>query len=171
MIKMNLKFYYIFIGLFNIALIIGCGACGVEKQNSEISNKISGNKIIKPALFKIILSSGGGFTGLKNGYTLFSNGKVDKWSQISVIKDSINWSTQIDSLQIYQLKNDLEATGILNKNYSETGNITTQLKYVTQDSVYTWSWKGKGENSEIPDEIKGFYEKLTKFCTELTNKN
>ena len=122
------------------------------------------------AFFKIIVSNGGGFTGLKSGYSIFSFGRVDKWQQLSLAKDSIIWSVNIDSNQVYQFKDEIEKSGILNENLNETGNMTSHLKYETKDSTYNWSWSANNDNTS-QNEIKTIYSKLKTFCSELKNNN
>ena len=165
---LKLKFYYKFTIFISVALLIGCGSCKMDVENEHQSL----NKEAKSLpIFKIVLSSGGGFTGLSNGYSLFSNGNVEKWRQLSAVKDSVVWISQVDSSKIYNFKNDLETSGITNKTYNGTGNITTRLKYETKDSTYNWSWKGAGDESDVPLEIKPLFENIKKFCSELENYN
>jgi len=167
--KMNLLLLKISSLLFVILTIIGCGACIVEKDGS--ANK-SQNSLAKTDLeepLQLSFASGGGFTGLASGYTIYSNGKINHWKRLSVVKDTVDWSTSVDASRATKFRTELVKSGLLERNILETGNMTTHLKYETTDSTYMWSWRGQGESGNVPVEIKDWYIEITKFCNDLKN--
>ena len=88
-----------------------------------------------------------------------------------MVKDSIIWSVNIDSNQVYKFKDMIEKSGILNEQLNETGNITSYLKYEAADSTYKWNWAGKDDSENDSNEIKKIYSKIKMFCIELANNN
>ena len=150
-------------------IILSISGCSSYKSNNNAENPDIRNlhQEEKFNSYSINLSTGGGFTGLKSGYALFSNGVVTRWQKLPTGKDLIDWKVKVDSSQIEQFRKELELTGITDRQYTETGNITAYLKYKTVDTTYFWSWKGIGVNSNIPPEIKVWYIKVNLFCSEL----
>jgi len=152
--------------LFTLALQLGCASDKLEEQNikSTLSEVVQNETQIDS--FNIVLSSAGGITGLGGGYTLTSNGIVKHWKQLSFVKDTVLWEKEFDLSKILDFKNELDTSGILQKDYSETGNMTTRLNYNLQDTSYTWTWKGKGTGSNIPIEINDWFNNVLVFCTD-----
>lgn len=152
--------------LLTLTLQFGCNSDALEEQNikSAISETLQNDTKIDS--FNIILSSAGGITGLGGGYTLTSNGTVKSWKQLSFVKDTTLWERESDLSKILDFKNELDTCGILQKIYSETGNMTTSLNYNLQDTSYTWTWEGKGTDSNIPEEINDWFKDVLDFCTD-----
>ncbi|MCP5064391.1 MAG: hypothetical protein GY936_18275 [Ignavibacteriae bacterium] len=152
--------------LLALTLQIGCNSETMKEQGvkSVISETLQKETQIDS--FSIIVSSAGGFTGLGSGYTLTSNGKVKHWKQLSFVKDTTLWERESDLSKIVDFKNQLDTCGILQKDYRGTGNMTTSLNYNLQDTSYTWTWEGKGNSSNIPEEINDWFKDLLVFCAK-----
>ena len=155
--------------LLALTLQIGCNSDALEKQNikSTISETLQDETQIDS--FSIVISSAGGFTGLGSGYTLTSNGTVKSWKQLSFVKDTTLWERKSDLSKILDFKNQLDNCGILQKDYSGTGNMTTSLNYNLQDTSYIWTWEGKRIDSNIPEEINDWFKDVLSFCTNKKN--
>ncbi len=76
------------------------------------------------------------------------------------------WERDTNLSKIVDFKNQLDTCGILQKAYGETGNMTTSLNYNLQDTSYSWTWEGKGTNSNIPIEINDWFKNVLIFCTD-----
>ena len=120
-----------------------------------------------PDAFSISIASGGGFTGLVGGFYLHSNGKVEAWRRFPAQPDSILWTVQVDPRKIAEFAQQLEQTGVVEKTYKATGNMTTRVIYSLQDVSHTWSWSNEGD---APPELKEWYGRVRKFCGELSEK-
>ncbi len=134
-----------------------------EKIKQTLTGSINSINETKIDSFSITISNGGGFTGLKNGYTFNSTGIVKRWRQISLVKDTTIWKVKTDGKKANQFKNQLEQSGILNKKYNETGNITFVLTYKLPDTTYIWSWNGANGGTKVPMEIKDWFNDVTNF--------
>lgn len=163
-------FSSVFVSPFFLLLVLtGCGSCNnIDKGNNDSVMKEI-NKEDKSKSFSLSIGVGGGFTGLKSGYTLNSDGIVSYWKQVSVAKDSVLWKVHGDSTKIDQFKNELEKTGIIDKQFKSVGNMTAYLVYETGKSVYSWSWKEDGVSGNIPENIKNWYENVIEYCSKLHN--
>lgn len=148
----------------------GCGSKEINpnKIKTEITPTV--NQKTKIDSFSITISNGGGFSGLKNGYTFNSTGLVKRWRQISFVKDTIIWKIQTDGIKTNDFENQLVNSGILSKQYNNTGNITFVLTYQIPDTTYFWSWNGKNEEENIPPEIKGWVKDVTDFIISIQQK-
>ncbi len=139
--------------------------CKSNKIKSDIPEAINQNE--KVDSFNIIISNGGGFTGLKNGYTLNSAGVVKRWRQLSFVKDTTIWKVQTDGIKIKDFRKKLVNSGILKKQYKDTGNITFVLSYQIPDTTYTWSWNGKNGGKNVPTEIKDWFKDITDYIISV----
>lgn len=120
--------------------------------------------------FKIMISEGGGITGLYKGYTVYSDGKVEHWQRMAAKNISIIWVVHQDPKRILELKQQLEKSGAFKKAYRARGNMTTAVTYQLSDTSYTWSWKGIGKLHNIPPELKDWYESIKQFCISASPK-
>ena len=156
--------------LFLIILSTTQNGCkSKDIKSNKIKSDITGaiNQEAKIDSFNIIISNGGGFTGLKNGYTLNSAGVVKRWRQLSFVNDTTIWKVQTDGIKIKDFRNKLVNSGILEKQYKDTGNITFVLSYQIPDTTYTWSWNGKNGGENVPSEIKNWFKDITDYIISV----
>ncbi len=152
--------------LLTLTLLFGCNSDTLKERNIKSAVTETLQKETQIDSFNIVISSAGGFTGLGSGYTLTSNGRVKHWKQLSFVKDTTLWERDTNLSKIVDFKNQLDTCGILQKAYGETGNMTTSLNYNLQDTSYSWTWEGKGTNSNIPIEINDWFKNVLIFCTD-----
>ena len=156
--------------LFLIILSTTQNGCkSKDIKSNKIKSNITGaiNQEAKIDSFNIIISNGGGFTGLKNGYTLNSAGVVKRWRQLSFVNDTTIWKVQTDGIKIKDFRKKLVNSGILEKQYKDTGNITFVLSYQIPDTTYTWSWNGKNGGENVPSEIKDWFKDITDYIISV----
>lgn len=118
--------------------------------------------------FKITVSSGGGFTGEYQGCTLSSDGVVRFWSRNRAGSDTTLGLAQGTLEKVRELESRLRAGGAVGSAYSETGNMTTWVRYEAPDSTYAWSWSGSGENEKTPAPFRTWYSEVQAYCRELS---
>lgn len=157
----------LFILFLLFATLNGCKSKDIKPN--QIKTDVTGaiKQATKVDSFKIIISNGGGFTGLKNGYTLNSAGIVKRWRQLSLVKDTTIWKVQTDGIKINNFKDQLVDSGILEKQYNDTGNITFILSYKLPDTTYRWSWNGKNGGENVPAEIKDWFKDITDYIISV----
>jgi hypothetical protein len=162
------KYSTIFLLVFILFITLnGCNSQDIKPK--KIKGEVTGaiKKETKVDSFSITISNGGGFTGLKNGYTFNSTGLVKRWRQLSFVKDTTIWKVQTDGVKTNYFKNQLVNSGILKKQYNDTGNITFVLTYQIPDTTYTWSWNGKNGEENAPSEIKNWFKEVTDFIISV----
>lgn len=162
--KKTLRIVYSFLFLFTLILQLGCNSDSMKTQNIKSAVVETLQKETQIDSFSISISSAGGITGLGSGYSFNSNGVVKYWKQLSFVKDTTIWERESDLTEILHFKNELDTCGILQKQYSESGNMTTRLNYNLRDTSYAWTWQGKGIDGNIPLEINDWYKDVIKFC-------
>ncbi len=169
--NLNKSGYLTFIILLLLVLTIQNGCTAKDSEPGQIKNEIARkiNHTTKTDSFSISISNGGGFTGLKNGYTLNNTGLVRRWHQLSLVKDTTIWEIQTDGIKTKEFNVELKNSGIINKQYNERGNTTFLLTYKLPDTTYSWSWTVKNGKQNIPPEIKIWFKKLTDFLVSLRN--
>ena len=146
----------------------GCVSHSADKRTDEavVQETRAGTAAGKE--FKISLSTGGGFTGLTRGYHLYADGRVEAWRRFASRKDTILAVVQADPSRLRLFQRRLEQSGLLQKTYRETGNMTTRLTYNLADTTYTWSWSGAGNG--LAPEIKDWFVEVHNFCILLAEE-
>lgn len=113
-----------------------------------------------PKKFTVIYGSGGGFTGMANGYIIYSEGKVEKWSGLYFRRSKIEklGAAPPNTLQPLQ---KIFATRVYKKwQHHDTGNMTTQVWCISGKDTTAISWKGTEPGQEVPQPIRDFYGQL-----------
>lgn len=118
-------------------------------------------------VYSISFSEGGGFTGLKKGYTIHNDGNAEHWEHYPARDKTILWKKQTQSDKIAGFRMDLEQSDILKKRYKDAGNMTTILTYQVADTTYLWSWKGIGDNDNVPSELKQWFPRFRNYVRSL----
>jgi hypothetical protein len=143
-------------GLFFI-FCIGFVAC------SNMGDKKSEATAEKASYFKIALSSGGGFTGIYRGYSLYGDGRVEAWQSWAGKGDSLLWQGVVERGEVERIRGELQKSGALDKRFAGAGNMTAVVAYETADTTYRWSWD---RTREGPVGLSEWYEKTRAFCAE-----
>ena len=113
--------------------------------------------------FEISISTGGGFTGLYQGFTLHSDGKIEQWQQDRAGKVKILKSRQGDAKEFVKFRKELERDDIFKLKLTQTGNMTTKIVYQKGDSTFVWIWQAGGE---IPPQMQKWYDSIRIFCKQ-----
>jgi len=136
--------------------IIFCIAC--HKKSTE---KTSQHPAIVP--FQISIATGGGFTGVYQGFTLHSDGKIEQWQKDRAGEVKILKYTQVDAKEFVKFRKELERDDIFKIKLTQTGNMTTKIVYQKGDSTFVWTWQA---GAEIPPQIQKWYDSIRTFCKQ-----
>jgi hypothetical protein len=113
--------------------------------------------------FSIELSSGGGFSGLWNGFILHSDGTIESWQGKQSKTEGVTRLGTIDAGEINEIKAMIEKDGIMGRAFRETGNMTTMLRVTDGDEMRFITWPGTIEDdAKMPAEVRGVYAKIRK---------
>ena len=147
---------------------VGCQRKAVEAvAPHETAAGAATDKAVITNAFKISVATGGGVTGLTKGYTLHSTGVVQHWQRFPAQEDSVLWQTTVNPAEIFTLKQQLAASGMLEVTHRETGNMTTAVTFVNEDGAHGWSWPGVGVTERTPANIEDWYKTVDAFCKKL----
>jgi hypothetical protein len=114
--------------------------------------------------FTVIFGSGGGFTGMANGYIIHSNGKVEKWSGQYFRRDKVEtMDTVVASETLQPLKEMFGIEAFKQWSHQETGNMTTRVWCISGQDTAIVSWRGTAPGKEVPQPIRDFYASLMKI--------
>lgn len=147
---LSIHFPFSFCLLFFVLIQFNCQTKTIEEQ--------------KTSSFEIRIGSGGGFTGLFEGYDLHSNGKVEYWQHYNAKKDSIYWTSRVEPDKIDSFQQQLILSGILENNIEEKGNMIYTVTYDTPDTSYYWTWS---EQTRIPAKFKKWYDEVFQFFEQM----
>lgn len=110
--------------------------------------------------FTIIFGSGGGFTGMAEGYVIHSDGKVEKWSGIHFRRSKVETVGVVTQEALQPLRQMFETKAFERWSYQETGNMTTSVQCIHGNDTTVVSWAGLEPGREAPPAIQDFYSKL-----------
>jgi len=113
--------------------------------------------------FTLMVSTGGGFTGLTTGYRLYQDGRIDYWQRFPAGRDSVLWSKKVDSAKIVGFRQALEASGALGKSIQHSGNMTTTVTLQLPDTTYAWYW-----SQEEKTVLSRWVADVHRFCQNIT---
>lgn len=115
--------------------------------------------------FTLTLSSGGGFSGRVDGFTLNSQGEVKAWSKQPGQPETTLWSIQDKPDSALALFAALQP--FLTVTLQETGNMTTRIRLESPDSTWQWSQSGNGASEDAPEPFKTWYARAEAYCQSL----
>lgn len=110
--------------------------------------------------FTVIYGSGGGFTGMANGYIIYSDGKVEKWSGLYFRRSKIEKLGAAAPKTLQPLQKVFDTLAFKKWKYKDVGNMTTQMWCISGKDTTTISWKGTEPGKEVPPPIREFYLNL-----------
>ena len=116
---------------------------------------------ISPAKdFTIIFGSGGGFTGMAEGYVIHGDGQIEKWSGPYFRRSKAETVGVVTSEALQPLRQMFETKAFERWSYQETGNMTTQVWCISGNDTTAVSWPGLEPGKDVPPAIQDFYGKL-----------
>lgn len=113
-----------------------------------------------PKKFTVIYGSGGGFTGMANGYIIYSDGKVEKWSGLYFRRSKIEKLGAAAPKTLQPLQKVFAARAYKKWKQKDAGNMTTQVWCISGKDTTTISWKGTEPDEKVPQPIREFYGHL-----------
>jgi len=110
-----------------------------------------------PKKFTVLYGSGGGFTGMANGYIIYSDGNVEKWSGLYFRRSKIEKLGVAVPKTLQPLQKVFVARAYKKWKHKDAGNMTTQVWCISGKDTTTISWKGTEPGKEVPPPIRDFY--------------
>ena len=118
--------------------------------------------------FTIELSSGGGFSGLWNGYIIRSDGAIQSWHGKQMKTDEVKDLGQVEPDDIAEVKTILDRDKIMNLALHETGNMTTMLKVTSGDEMTFITWPGSmDDEGQVPAQVLETYTLILKLVQQM----
>ncbi|MCI0698856.1 hypothetical protein L0337_43500 [candidate division KSB1 bacterium] len=118
--------------------------------------------------FTVIFGSGGGFTGMANGYIIHGNGKVEKWSGQYFRRGKVETMGAVVASETLQPLKEMFDTGAFTQwSYQETGNMTTRVWCISGQDTAVVSWNGIEPGEKVPQPIRDFYANLMKIVESV----
>jgi hypothetical protein len=151
-----------------IAISLAFASVSCQKQTAKGPSAAAPQAIAPPQPFTLTLSSGGGFAGLYQGFTLTSAGEVRAWERRPGAAESPVWKAQGNPDSILAFARDLDKS--LGVDLHGTGNMTTRILYALPDSTYQWSISGAGPSPDAPEPFRTWYARAEGYCRGLAPK-
>ena len=108
------------------------------------------------------VSTGGGFSGSSTGYSLSSNGHVQRWQESANGEKSLKAENKIKAKTVTPFFEQIKVWQETNIN--TPGNMTSKLTYETPDTTLTWLWTADSTSETLPENFFEYYESLWRFC-------
>jgi hypothetical protein len=116
--------------------------------------------------FTLTLSSGGGFSGSVEGFTLNSTGEVKAWQKLPGQPEAMLWTIQDRPDSALALVESLKP--FLSVQMQETGNMTTRIQLMLPDSTWQWSKSGHGASEDAAEPFQTWYARAQAYCLSLS---
>ncbi|MDI6804792.1 MAG: hypothetical protein QME58_13295 [Bacteroidota bacterium] len=107
--------------------------------------------------FNVTLTSGGGFTGMYNGYYIDTLGEISRWEGRTYNLASLKPGGKLTPDKLKEMNTKITELELLNVQYNKSGNISSSISISTNISKHTVSWVGVEPEEEVPEKIKEFY--------------
>lgn len=155
-----------------LAYLSGCtGSNSKASAEQNSADQSSAEQNFPQLSYSIITGSGGGFTGMYQGYAIDSAGYVKFWEGITYDKSKKQEAGRLTGPQIEELNKLIDSTQIVKTNFSTRGNITSFIRFTSPAAEeHRISWEGPEPGSSIPQNIRIFNERLNKILKTLTVK-
>jgi len=126
-----------------------------------LSGCSSSNSSSVPMTKTISISRGGGVSGVYNGFSITSEGKVTKWLQLPAEEKKVTdlFTTTSDSALFFFRY--LDEAGFRSTEFSTPGNMTTVIQLDSGNMSHAIKWG----NAEVkpPPLFQSFYELLSNY--------
>jgi len=161
--------YYLLLSYTFLAFsLLGCSSSTQSKKESKRQVMSKAAMAKSNDFIEISLSSGGGYTGMYDGFTMFPDGRVTCWQRKPAGGESILWNTKVAQTKTARFAAQLLAIDALNKPLKKSGNALTIVSITTADSTSTWSWNTM--KNDAPPELVQWYKGAAKFCRKLAQQ-
>lgn len=139
------------------------------KQQEEIRKKDQSSLDIEvPEDLKMVIGSGGGFTGKWKGYTIYGNGNLEKWNGRWEEDNTVLLDKKLNKQELQSIwKRVLEIDFFITK-INENGSFISVIKITAEDLENRVTWIPGIEGIELPQhKVEEFYRDINK---ELNRK-
>lgn len=120
--------------------------------------------------FNITLSSGGGFTGMYNGYYIDTLGNISSWEGRIFDMAGLKPVGKLTPDKLKELNTKINEKEILNIQYKKPGNIFSSISFKTAIITHAISWSGYEPEQDVPEKIKEFYSYIKTLITDSITK-
>lgn len=120
--------------------------------------------------FNVTLTSGGGFTGMYNGYYIDTSGTISRWEGRTFNLASLNPVGNLTSDKLKQMNTKITELEILKVQYKKSGNISSSISISTNNFQHTVSWVGIEPERDVPEKIKEFYFYINNLINNSVTK-
>lgn len=141
--------------------LIGCGSSGEQslKQSAEPTSN-----------YNIVIGSGGGFTGIYNGYYIDTVGNISKWEGRIFAENKLKYIITLSHEQLNKISKLVSDENVLNTSYHKSGNISSSIQFIYKNFKHSVSWSGFEPTDSVPVNIREFHSKLRKIIDDAINK-
>lgn len=129
----------------------------------------AGEPAAETMTFTLTLSTGGGFAGAFQGYTLASTGEVTAWSGQAAGPRTNRWMRKADPDTLAAFARALD--GYLGTESAQAGNMTTRIEYASPRGDHQWSIAGAGPSADAPEPFRTWYPRVEAYCRSLAPKS
>ena len=132
-----------------VFFVLNCSSSDLKKENGISSD------------FNVIFGSGGGFTGLYNGYTIKNDGSVFKWGG-KLVEEDAEKIGNISAEERNTVAEKIREIDFFNINFDKIGNMNKIIVITEQGKKHKVNWPVNEGNPSIVE----FYE----LCMSIIQK-
>lgn len=149
-----------FLSLIPLLWVNGCCSCRDAAQKNDTA------LFTQP--FEISLSTGGGVSGLVNGYILSSDGSIKRFSKWPGKDREVEAVGSLDLRDLLAIKHEVDEKKLFELNLKDYGNMTTYLHVTDGDHSTVLNWKSDGSELEsVPSTLRDIISKIQKVTSRF----
>ena len=151
------------VALFSVIALLsidGCCSCRDAAQNKD--------EVLFTQPFEISLSTGGGVSGLVNGYILSSDGSIKRFSKWPGKDREMEAVGSLDLRELLAIKNEVDEKKLFELNIKDYGNMTTYLHVTDGNRSTVLNWTSDGSELEsVPTTLRDLISKIQKVTSRF----
>ena len=114
----------------------------------------------------ITVATGGGFTGMTNGFSMIETGEVSVWSGMRGQHELTYKVGSISPEKAQAFKDTLIAVNLAGMNLNSPGNMSTYIELETSTRRDRITW-GSADHPSPPAALSDWYSDFMKTCSSL----
>ncbi len=139
--------------LLGAILMLNC-----KNHKSVSKNEGADDKVEVPKDLKIVLGSGGGFTGKWQGYTIYADGTLERWEGRWAEQNPVVLEKNLSTDEVYEIWVKIEAIDFFDDKTRETGNKISIFEVSTGNLKNRVTWvSGVEGRTEPKHKVESFY--------------
>ena len=146
-----------------ILLALTALCCGAPQE---------GTRTDRPGLpYAVITGSGGGFTGLREGYVIDSLGDVSRWRGVVFDRSERTFVGTLSEAECRDLADFVATSGVLDTSCRGSGNISSFVALRSASLSREYSWPGVEPGQDVPEAVRKLHGHVARLIRSIATSH